>query len=149
MWTIERQREYKKEWSKNHPHYSRDYYRKNKGKMKLWRDKNRELHNNGVRKIRLRHKMELMNILCNGNICCQKCSFRDIRVLQFDHINNDGYKFRKCPSRANTSELWYYFKNPQKALGVLQVLCANCNWIKKVENLNSYHNKWKKEIRCL
>ena len=123
--------------------YGKEYYWKNKGKWKLWREKNPDKARTNARNSRLKKKLALMNFLCNGNICCQKCSFKDIRVLQFDHIKDDGYKRRKAPKN-NSLEMWEYYKNPEKALGVFQILCANCNWIKKAENPNSYHNRWRK-----
>jgi len=60
---------------------------------------------------------------------CARCGFSDKRALQFDHINGNGAEERKV----------------YKGLGVYrrivavggigyQVLCANCNTIKKIEN---------------
>ena len=50
------------------------------------------------------------------------CGWSDPRALQFDHINGDG-----CKSRAKPSEV---LKHPER----FQLLCANHNWIKRVEN---------------
>lgn len=60
---------------------------------------------------------------------CVRCGFDDMRALQFDHVNDDGYKHRKGLA-SHTS----VFPAIVAANGVgFQTLCANCNWIKKSE----------------
>jgi hypothetical protein len=64
---------------------------------------------------------------------CVRCGFADIRALQIDHINGQGKKeFQKF--KGNISLYRFYLKNPDLAKKYLQVLCANCNWIKRFEN---------------
>ena len=64
---------------------------------------------------------------------CVRCGFLDKRALQFDHIHGGGSKERKkFKGKKETYE--YYAKNPELAIKTLQVLCANCNWIKRFEN---------------
>ncbi|MCK9370314.1 helix-turn-helix domain-containing protein [Candidatus Dojkabacteria bacterium] len=55
---------------------------------------------------------------------CNRCGFSDLRALQIDHINGGG-------SKEITK---YYKKMIKEAPGKYQILCANCNWIKRVEN---------------
>ena len=64
---------------------------------------------------------------------CVSCGFRDKRALQLDHINGNGYKDKKFFSDMYVGYK-YYLLNPVLANQNLQVLCANCNWIKKHEN---------------
>lgn len=75
-------------------------------------------------------KSELLSLL--GGKCC-RCGFADARALQFDHINGGGCaEIRKSGNRRH-----YYRKLLREmAQGVyrVQVLCANCNWIKRHEN---------------
>jgi hypothetical protein len=59
---------------------------------------------------------------------CSHCGFGDRRALQIDHINGGGSKNRKNFSQ--TTFLKYVLDN----LGLFQILCANCNWIKRREN---------------
>lgn len=62
-----------------------------------------------------------------GSPVCKRCGFSDVRALQIDHINGGGNKERK----SKTSYLPKLIKeNPSN----YQILCANCNWIKRVEN---------------
>lgn len=57
---------------------------------------------------------------------CIRCGFIDIRALQADHVNGGGSKDRRG-KRTSYKEV---VDNP----GKYQLLCANCNWIKRVEN---------------
>lgn len=64
---------------------------------------------------------------------CVKCGFSDIKALQIDHINGGGSQDRiKHGSRIYIYR--FYVENPEKAKQELQILCANCNWIKRTEN---------------
>lgn len=59
---------------------------------------------------------------------CSNCGFSDIRALQIDHVNGGGSKARK--SHSGTSGLYFVLNN----IHLFQILCANCNWIKRHEN---------------
>uniref|UniRef100_A0A6M3JJ10 Putative HNH endonuclease n=1 Tax=viral metagenome TaxID=1070528 RepID=A0A6M3JJ10_9ZZZZ len=63
---------------------------------------------------------------------CVKCGFADIRALQIDHINGGGAKELKNMS-INSFLKGVLLDNGSK----YQLLCANCNWIKRHEN-NEY-----------
>ena len=75
-------------------------------------------------------KAAIMLIL--GEKCC-RCGFNDPRALQFDHISGGGVRERK-----RTGNKRYHYRKilREMAQGVyrIQVLCANCNWIKRYEN---------------
>jgi len=59
---------------------------------------------------------------------CVRCSFNDWRALQVDHVNGDGRLERIRLN--NVSKLFYaVLEEPDK----YQLLCANCNWIKRYE----------------
>jgi hypothetical protein len=66
-------------------------------------------------------------LLILGNKCC-KCGFSDWRALQVDHINGCGSKNRLNRHRSMKDVV----DHPEK----YQLLCANCNWIKKYESPN-------------
>ena len=70
-----------------------------------------------------------MDIL--GGRVCVKCGFNDIRALQIEHRNGGGNKEYK--EIGSWSVYIYYINNPKEANNILQVYCANCNWIKKHE----------------
>jgi hypothetical protein len=64
-----------------------------------------------------------------GGKCC-KCGFSDWRALQVDHVNGGG-----CHEIRTTHKETYWkriLKGEEK--GKYQLLCANCNWIKRYTN---------------
>lgn len=100
-----------------------------KERQKKWRvnnrERSRELSNNHYANL----KMRVFEVL-GGAKCC-KCGFSDTRALQIDHINGGGNKER-YNSKHNPKK---YFNEIIEAGGNgYQVLCANCNWIKRFEN---------------
>jgi len=68
---------------------------------------------------------------------CARCGYdADIRALELDHKNGDGYLDRK---RLGSKVYRYYFNRLDEAREKLQVLCANCNKIKAIEEKE--HNR--------
>lgn len=123
------------------------YREKNKDKIskiqKKWRinnkDKVRELkkrdYNNNREKYNKIHAVWTKNrqaefkqlIVKNYGGKCVRCNFTDWRALQVDHINGGGSK-----EKMNYS---YYKKlSVTTDTSKYQLLCANCNWIKRYEN---------------
>ena len=80
---------------------------------------------------------------------CKECGFSDYRALQVDHVNGDGAEDRKNGmGRNHTRQVIESFLNNENKY---QLLCANCNWIKRVENKeystkNILENKWKRLV---
>lgn len=117
----ENKRSYLKNRSKRVEAYKK-YYQENKDR---WREHNRQ---GNLRKRVMRQ--EIIKLL-GGK--CVKCGFDDWRALQVDHINGGGTKERKIvtdvPSlyKAVVSDV----ESDKKKY---QLLCANCNWIKRYEN---------------
>lgn len=68
---------------------------------------------------------------------CVICGFSDKRALEFDHINGGGSKQRKILNSSKGIHA-YYAERPELAKKELQVLCANCNRIKRCENREMY-----------
>lgn len=88
-----------------------------------WRiNRSKSMTPEGRREYYNRVKTEVFTLL-GGQ--CFLCSFNDHRALQIDHINSDGAADRKTYS--GISYLNYVIKNIEK----FQLLCANCNWIKR------------------
>lgn len=61
-------------------------------------------------------------------IRCKVCCFDDVRALQIDHVNGGGRK-EIVSFKDNKKYLEHIKKKPEN----YQILCANCNWIKKCE----------------
>lgn len=72
-----------------------------------------------------------------NKLACGKCGFSDIRALQLDHIHGGGSKQRKLLGGVGT---YSWMRKNNYPIG-FQVLCANCNWIKRYENKE--HNELK------
>jgi len=107
---------YLREWRRKNPEYSKDY---------------REQHKEEARLRRHEPRTKLIDKLGNK---CIRCGFLDIRALQLDHINGGGTQEIKAV-KYNTVMLYrFYLTNLELARKRLQVLCANCNWIKRSEN---------------
>ena len=67
-----------------------------------------------------------------GNVCA-RCNYSDIRALQIDHINGDGFLERAPGSKLRHFRYKNKLEDPE-ANKKYQVLCANCNQIKRIEN---------------
>ena len=81
------------------------------------------------RELQARHKQTIFDLL--GGVC-KHCGFSDSRALQIDHINGGGVK--ELNSIGNKRS--YYsrvIRSIQAGEGKYQLLCANCNWIKRWE----------------
>jgi len=64
---------------------------------------------------------------------CVKCGYADKRALQIDHVKGGGTK-----EMLKTRSSYTHYKNILQAIKEgsteYQILCANCNWIKRYEN---------------
>jgi hypothetical protein len=63
-----------------------------------------------------------------GNVC--KCGFSDPRALQIDHVHDDGSTERRRLTRTQRCRLIL-----ADTSGRYQILCANCNWRKRIAAL--------------
>lgn len=62
--------------------------------------------------------------------CCARCGFSDRRALQVDHRTGGGLAERRASGHDVVSRCKRILADPSK----YQMLCANCNWIKRHEN---------------
>lgn len=112
--------------------YDKERYKTNP-KVKGYRDKYRK--NNPLkikesqRKYHKKNRDLLFKLLGHK---CVKCGFSDKRALQIDHIKGGGRKERIS---YNTKEFHrIVLKSLKNKEDKYQLLCANCNWIKRYEN---------------
>jgi ferredoxin-like protein FixX len=97
-----------------------------------WRKDNKEKYKEIAKKCGAKYYMStrqnVLEVVGNGEIKCVQCGFDDIRALQIDHIHGGGGKhFRESGSTK-------YYKEIIKSPELYQILCANCNWIKRYTN---------------
>lgn len=79
-------------------------------------------------------RLTLMNILTDSEEYpfCALCGFNNLEALQIDHKNDDG-ALDRMRFNSHNGLVKYYTRNPEEARQKLQVLCANCNWMKRGE----------------
>lgn len=82
---------------------------------------------NAMNDRRLRHEKR-KNILAFLGGKCVRCDLSDWRILQIDHINGGGT--REANEFTVTQRYGMIKEHPER----YQILCANCNAIKVVEN---------------
>jgi len=61
---------------------------------------------------------------------CVRCGFSDWRALQFDHVAGGGKQDLTMQRRSTIN---YPNEVAENKNGEFQLLCANCNWIKRIE----------------
>ena len=79
---------------------------------------------------RVYHKLRQELLAAYGNKC-NKCGFADPRALQLDHVAGGGNKHLMA---ARAAHQMYRQIRQQGFPPDYQILCANCNWIKRHEN---------------
>lgn len=65
---------------------------------------------------------------------CVRCGFDDVRALQIDHVHGDGKGERASQQYAQGAYYRRVAQEAAKGSGKYQLLCSNCNWIKRYEN---------------
>jgi hypothetical protein len=121
---LETSRKYHKDHRKELIEYDRRYYYET-GANEKRKNEYKEL------------KKQAYEIL--GNKCCQ-CGIIDVRVLQIDHINGGG---KKEIEQIKTSGVYKKIINGEKGY---QLLCANDNWIKRIEKKEQKTSKRQEKI---
>lgn len=104
-----------KRWIKKHPFYNRNYWQKNKERL---RDKKIQWNRNYWQKI----KKEVINYY-GGKCAC--CGEKYLEFLCIDHINGGGSKHRKI-IKARGGAFLRFLRSINYPKGY-QVLCHNCN----------------------
>lgn len=77
------------------------------------------------------HNLKLAAFAAYGGAKCIQCGFTDDRALNLDHIEGGGTQDRRESQGSNT--IYLRLKKENYPAG-FQVLCANCNSIKKYIN---------------
>ena len=130
--TIKR-REYKKKWFQ-------EWYPTHK---EIWRERwKRYISNLDNKEKRRIYVLEYVRNIRKGILerlgnKCVRCGVTDFRVLQVDHINGGGVRERRETRPIGSRSYLHYLRNKlksKKSFLEYQLLCANCNWIKRWEN---------------
>ena len=127
---------------KNIKEYMRGYRKKNADRIRRlnreWKARNRDR----IRELNVNERNRLRDVVLNhysgGDMCCRMCGFDDVRALTIDHIDNNGADERRrlFGDRLSAGTTFYRWLRKNNFPTGYQVLCMNCNWIKKVEHQN-------------
>lgn len=121
------ERKYREFHKEQRREYMRKYYQKHSECYKELYQKHKDCVREQKRKYRHTWRMKVFEKLGNK---CVRCGFSDIRALQIDHVNGGGVKELR---ELNGDSPKFYNKVLADTNGNYQILCANCNWIKKSE----------------
>ncbi|KKR07004.1 MAG: hypothetical protein UT33_C0006G0080 [Candidatus Peregrinibacteria bacterium GW2011_GWC2_39_14] len=81
-------------------------------------------------------RCEIIEMLGNK---CSKCGFEDERALCLDHVNGGGKKEQK---KFGGSYIMQILKRIKLGSEEYQLLCCNCNQIKKIDNKEDTSRKY-------
>ena len=123
-----------------HAKYMRRWYQKNKERINAERRNNLEKKRRANELRRLSYplkKLELEeHLFAILGHKCATCGFSDRRALQVDHIKGGSYRYKQAGN--SLSRRWYFVRLLRLPVDELrrkyQILCANCNWIKRSES---------------
>lgn len=103
---------------------------------RIWAGLNRARFNIYRRKWAQQLKFEVLSHYSRGKPRCERCGFDDIKALSMDHIEGGGKKhFKEIGGAGPVFYNWLRLNDyPSK----FQVLCMNCQWIKREEEKELY-----------
>ena len=96
-----------------------------------WFQRHKTEHRTAGRERRRWYRRTALEILGNR---CIRCGFDDVRALQIDHVNGRGYGDPLASNTGTSAQTVYRKIALTGNTDGLQLLCANCNWIKRAEN---------------
>lgn len=64
-----------------------------------------------------------------GGPVCGRCGYDDVRALTIDHVNGGGTQHRR-----DAVSMWSVYRHAMENPDLYQVLCWNCNYIKRLES---------------
>jgi hypothetical protein len=98
------------------------------------------LYNLGLKSDSFNMKLSILSYYSNGTVRCSSCGTTDIRTLSIDHINGGGTKHIK--ELHKMSKNFYNWLIENNYPPGYQVLCMNCQWVKRHENNESRHTDY-------
>jgi len=119
--------------------YLKKYYLKPKNKKRRseWMKQNYLMNKKEIsQKTKIRGqllKKECFNAY--GGCVCRCCGEKELPFLSLDHVNNDGAKERKNKRGVGAKIYRYLKKNNYPDKHRYQVLCMNCQWGKRFNNI--------------
>lgn len=123
--TEEQKAKFKKYYSEHKEKKREDYLKHQVERKEKGRTYNRE------------RKLEILSEYSGNTLLCIRCGFNDIRALSIDHINGKGESHRRSLGITSGNNFYQWLKKNNYPEGY-QVLCMNCQAIKRIENDEHY-----------
>jgi len=101
--------------------------------QKAYYPKHKELYKKRSKEYRIRIRYEVLSLYSGGKPKCNTCGEERMACLSFDHINGGGASHRRQIGLHASTTYYNWLKdnyNPKE----FQVLCMNCQFIKRKEN---------------
>jgi hypothetical protein len=123
--------------------HGKKYYLNNIEKIKKYsknrRKNNSELCNSISNTSYHKNRIKVLSHY-SPNLCCMRCGFNEhLSALSIDHIDGNGNEMRK--NIKGHHRIYYWLKNNGFPKG-FQVLCMNCQFIKRYENKECYKKQF-------
>src|SRR5205085_10339966 len=112
-----------KEWVRNNKAYKKRY------DQKYWAATSQEARQRQNDRLRIYYRRVTQKVFGLYGNKCARCGFDDSRALQLDHIDGGGRRLKEERGPRLCAEI-LAGKHPRHKF---QLLCANCNWIKRWE----------------
>lgn len=128
--------EYQREYYQKHKQYWRDYYLKNREKIrtkaKIYYNQNPEGTKARARLSQQRVRREVLTYYGNGKCACVRCGESRLACLSIDHIKGGGH--RHLVKLGKSGSQFIYWLRQQGFPKGYQTLCMNCQCVKRSEN---------------
>lgn len=134
----------KRDYYRTHREYYAEYWKQHR-ERKLLNNRNyiarynkahpeqyREMLNRQHRGYRRRLKIAVLSQYSEGSPKCKVCGERRMACLTIDHIKGNGRKHKRELGIVAGSSFYYWLKKNDYPKD-FQVLCMNCQWIKRYE----------------
>lgn len=154
---------YTKEWYQRYKDSYAKYYKKNIEKLcarsRKWHKdhpkerriirmrtywKNKEVENEKSRAYTFKRKLLVLHAYGGKHPKCKRCPVDDVRLLELDHIYNDGAKHRREVKAIGAGFYGWIIRNNYPNKKRYQILCKNCNHLKYY----TLSLKEKRRLRC-
>lgn len=100
-----------------------------RAQQQRYRQNHREICANRLKKVHHDLKIQVLSHYSGGKPVCGYCGFDDVRALSIDHVGGAGLAHRRTLSVT----MYYWLRNSNYPEGY-QVLCMNCQFIKRRDN---------------
>ena len=125
----------------------RNYYWGNLDKIRMYRRKNTAKIALTRKRYKLRIKQAVLEHYSAKKIpVCEGCGEAGIHLLTIDHINENGAEERRRLGKKGGVEFYVWLVKNNFPAGY-QVLCYNCNWLKRYKENNSIRSRYSKKVK--